>query len=389
MSSGDLKGQANEATHASSPSPDAHFASIQRGSDSPSNEHLPSISTPSISRTPISPEELETFPDSDHQYIAKSQHNYVYLPHYVHLNRADPAVKQFIPKLQSHLLSQLHQPNSSGACYNATDSGRHNLVIEHDRIYSHQLLRVNYTTYDVRRGQDIINPSTERCDIMLLAHEDVDEYFSIGSDNTPTERHMFWYARVLGIYHANVVDLRQGVNALPKRMEFLFVRWFGHDPEWSAGWAHRRLEQVGFVPDTDPDAFGFVDPNDVIRACHLIPAFAEGQTNSLLGWSKVARRSGDTADWERYYVNRFADRDMLMRYLGGGIGHRSMYRDARVPSPIPVGPLTESEDDNATVSSQTPSNPGEDGNAHDEETPDSDRDTDRDLEEAEEDCNNF
>ena len=27
-----------------------------------------------------------------------------------------------------------------------------------DRIYKHNLLRINHTTYDVRRSQDVINP---------------------------------------------------------------------------------------------------------------------------------------------------------------------------------------------------------------------------------------
>ncbi|KAL7281044.1 hypothetical protein ACG7TL_004346 [Trametes sanguinea] len=196
-----------------------------------------------------------------------------------------------------------------------------------------------------------------------------------------TERRLFWYAQVLGIYHANIIDLRDGLNALPKRMEFLFVRWFGHDPEWLAGWAHRRLEQVGFVPDTDSEAFGFVNPEDVVRACHLIPAFAEGRTTRLLGWSKIARPSGESDDWERYYVNRFADRDMLMRYLGGGVGHRSMYRDGQVPPPLPVGRLSETEDEVTTSMSSMSSNAWEEGDPQEPDTSGSDRDTDIDFNE--------
>ncbi|CDO78069.1 hypothetical protein BN946_scf184708.g3 [Trametes cinnabarina] len=246
------------------------------------------------------PEDLAAFPASDHHHIAKSQKNFVYLPHHLHRHQGDPALKDFLPKLQTHLLACLRD-NLTATNNTFTESDRRDLIIENDRIYSHQFLRINYTTYDVRRGQDLVNPSTERCDIMMLANEGL--HTSDTSDNNTTGR-LFWYARVLGIYHANIVDLRNGPLAIPRRMEFLFVRWFGRDPEWKAGWTVRRLDQIGFVPESDPDAFGFVNPGDVIRACHLIPAFAKGRTNLLLGKSKIARPSGACDDWERFYVNR-------------------------------------------------------------------------------------
>ncbi|KAI0642489.1 hypothetical protein C8Q79DRAFT_876754, partial [Trametes meyenii] len=269
---------------------------------------------------PNSESELAPFPESDHHHIAKSQRNHIYLSHYVHQHCGDRAIKDFILKLQTHLLARTrHNRNATDANFNESD--RRNLVIENEHIYSHQLLRINYTTYDIRHGQDLINPSTDRCYVMLLANEDPDAL----AEEEHAPQHIFWYAQVLRIYHANVIDLQvdNSLVATPHRMEFLFVRWFGYNHEWQAGWTHRRLDQIGFVPDTDPDAFGFVDPGDVICACHLIPAFAEGQTSRLLGYSKIARPSGESDDWERFYVNRFVDRDMLMCYLGGGVGHRA------------------------------------------------------------------
>ncbi|KAJ7053405.1 hypothetical protein C8F01DRAFT_926282, partial [Mycena amicta] len=84
-----------------------------------------------------------------------------------------------------------------------------------------------------------------------------------------------------------------------------------------------RLPKVGFVPDSDPYAFGFLDPNLVIRAAHLVPDFNSGQTNYLLDTldETIARSPGETADYQSFYVNIFPDRDMIMRYVGGGIGH--------------------------------------------------------------------
>ncbi|KAG6805196.1 hypothetical protein H0H92_000360, partial [Tricholoma furcatifolium] len=37
----------------------------------------------------------------------------------------------------------------------------------------------------------------------------------------------------------------------------------------------------------------------------------------------VRRPDEKDVDYERYYVNMFVDRDMYMRYTGGGIGHRN------------------------------------------------------------------
>lgn len=166
------------------------------------------------------------------------------------------------------------------------------ILIKNDRIYTHQLFHINYTTYDVRRGQDIIHIGTDHCDIMTLGNND-------------SSTHPFWYARVLGIYHADVIDNHPGQAGRAKRLEFLFVRWFGTEEGWDSGWDSCRLDRVGFVPDSDPDAFGFLDPQDVVRGCHLIPAFTEGRTTTLLrSPSRLARNKREDDDWERFYVNR-------------------------------------------------------------------------------------
>ncbi|KAL0572623.1 hypothetical protein V5O48_009342 [Marasmius crinis-equi] len=105
-------------------------------------------------------------------------------------------------------------------------------------------------------------------------------------------------------------------------MEFLWVRWFGTEPDYRSGSKTAKLPKIGYVPDDDELAFGFLDPEVVIRGCHLVPDFAGGKTDELLrANNSVARPPGVTEDWQNFYVMIFADRDMWMRYWGGGIGH--------------------------------------------------------------------
>ncbi|KAH7916940.1 hypothetical protein BV22DRAFT_968511, partial [Leucogyrophana mollusca] len=152
------------------------------------------------------------------------------------------------------------------------------------------------TGYDVRRGQDVVNPRTDHCNIMVLSN----------AGNLPGEEpsHPFSYARVLGIYHLNVIYT--GPDTLdyqPRRMEVLWVRWFEVVDEIPAGWEAHGLDTVRFAPMTEDDAFGFVDPADVVRGCHLVPAFARGRLHSDgIAMSSAAR---DANDWKYYYVNRY------------------------------------------------------------------------------------
>ncbi|KAG1740715.1 hypothetical protein EDD22DRAFT_959142 [Suillus occidentalis] len=79
---------------------------------------------------------------------------------------------------------------------------------------------------------------------------------------------------------------------------------------------------------THQHSFDFLDPSDVLRGCHIIPSFQKGKKHPEgLGVSGCA---GDSHDWREYFVNRFVDRDMLMRFhFGLGVGHvYSHYRGA-------------------------------------------------------------
>jgi hypothetical protein len=87
-------------------------------------------------------------------------------------------------------------------------------------------------------------------------------------------------------------------------MEFLWVHWFGVEPNYRSGTDTAHLPKIGFVPDTDDNTFGFLDPSLVVRGCHLVPAFAAGQTQSLLYTTAptAAQAPGEVDDWANYHV---------------------------------------------------------------------------------------
>jgi hypothetical protein len=152
-------------------------------------------------------------------------------------------------------------------------------------------LRVNYTTYDVQRDRDTINPRTS-------------SFVIVRSPETEAGAHPYWYCQILGIFHATVAHVT-AVDYTTATMDFLWVRWLGVEPGYRAGIKKARLPKVGFVHEADPYAFGFLDPAHVIRGAHLIPDFQRGRTNELLATRKVtaARAVDDTDDWTNYYVD--------------------------------------------------------------------------------------
>lgn len=194
--------------------------------------------------------------------------------------------------MKDHLLARLLNHTFDGDETPFSDEERRAVHIVDNRIYSAKVLRVNYTTYDVRRDQDSMNPRTH-ADVMVLSRE------------SGPNAHPYWYARILGVFHVRVVHLGPAAtNRSVQHIEFLWVRWFGMAPGHRYGSKAARLPKVGFVPDSDPLAFGFLDPSLVIRGCHLIPAFNEGRTSDLLTAILTAGRpAGEADDWVAFFVN--------------------------------------------------------------------------------------
>ena len=157
---------------------------------------------------------------------------------------------------------------------------------------------MNYTTYDLRRAQDSLNPRTH-ADFMTLSHED---------DPETQDQFPYWFGQIIGIFHAMVVYTGPSSQSLdPQHMEFLFVRWLRCNLNHHGGWKTKCLHRIGFVDGNDDTSFGFLDPQEIIQAVHLIPAFHYGRTPDFLPPSNFAHPPSDNnEDWQYFYVNQYA-----------------------------------------------------------------------------------
>jgi len=143
--------------------------------------------------------------------MGMSQHFPVHISTFLQKNKDDPAVKvssfssdsmptpfillaqDFFPKLRNHLLPHIQAAlrKEAKSCPKLTngmapdtgfplglDHGMNNFVFfKNKSIYRHKVVQFNFTMYDMRRGTDIVNPGTSRCNIMLLA--DLADSFSL------------------------------------------------------------------------------------------------------------------------------------------------------------------------------------------------------------------
>ncbi|KAG2155200.1 uncharacterized protein EDB93DRAFT_1247691 [Suillus bovinus] len=228
--------------------------------------------------------EMANNPQLQH-HIGQSEKMYDDFGQYLRDHKGDPAMRDFLPGLKTHILDRLEPETTQLPLERSALTDQHNTILfKRNQIYHHNLTRFNYTTYDIRRAQDVINTRTQHCNIMLLANHSDDGHYL--------------YAKVIGIHHINIVRVANVANS---RMG---LTYFGPSSLPAAGTPER----------------GFVDPGMVLRVCHIIPAFSQGQRNP--GESGISPLVGDKHDWHEYYVNSFIDRDTLMRFhYGLGVGH--------------------------------------------------------------------
>lgn len=83
----------------------------------------------------------------------------------------------------------------------------------------------------------------------------------------------------------------------------LWVRFYEFDSTYRAGLEAQRYYRVHFTRSASGEAFGFINPQDVLRATHLIPGFRCGRTKALLPSSLARWESEGDEDWMYYHVN--------------------------------------------------------------------------------------
>lgn len=204
-----------------------------------------------------------------------------------------------LPRIQQmHNLEQLadpqlfHTDSLPGVQATTPDSEVpiNSVSFKNNKLYRHNILCVNYTTYDVWRCQDVINPRTSHCDILVLANR---KKMSLD--------HHYRYGRVIGIFHTNVSYTGIGaIDHKARHIDFLWVCWF-HTLAPPKAWKTCELDCLAFVPLSCDGAFGFVDPAHVLHTCHIV--FLCGALHSdSIGISRLAK---DSQDYCKYYANRY------------------------------------------------------------------------------------
>ncbi|TEB31005.1 hypothetical protein FA13DRAFT_1629839, partial [Coprinellus micaceus] len=260
-----------------------------------------------------------------HHYIGPSKNAPVYISQFApNGNLLIKTIQGFLRHLKSHLLPRILRvmdPEIDDKTLQEDlrylDSSK--IVFKDDRIYTHRIMRIKYTTYDTRKDEDIIHLDTDQCNVMIL-----NPAYSRGSLGHP-----FSYGKVIGILHAEVGYVgcigHQGVEYDFYPLEFVWIRRYGVHP--ASG--DFKLDQAELLPIDAPASHCFVDPSDILRACHMVPNFDKGRRYyDGKGRSTIAN---DGSDWERYFINRFVDHDMLMRYEWGlAVGHTYAYKDAAI-----------------------------------------------------------
>lgn len=255
------------------------------------------------SRSSSSPATVEDVSPRQHYSVAKKDRDRIDLYALSAKHMGDPALKvgdgfpylfhftdglsqDFIMKLKDHLLARVLNKQYDAELPTFTTKDRDQLYIAEDRLEQRYSMSVYHTTYDLRRGKDRINMKNWT-NIMTLSHDGI---------------HPYAYARVLGIYGLDV--LHGPTMSDEARMNVLWVHWYEIDETHRAGWKAKRLYRVKPISTLEDGAFGFLDPEDIIRGSHLIPGFVLGHRTTSPSDPASLWDPEEESDWKTYYVNR-------------------------------------------------------------------------------------
>ena len=195
-------------------------------------------------------------------------------------------MQDFVIKLKDHLLARVLDKQYDAEPPIFTTKDRNVLYIRNNRIEQQYNMNIYYTTYNLRRGKDRIN-MRGRSHVMALSQDGI---------------HPYVYARVLGIFRLGVLHGPTMVDE--ETMNVLWVRWFRIDEAHRAGWKAKRLYRVKLIPSLEDGAFGFLDPEDVIRGAHLIPGFHHKRRRPSPDNPASIWDHEKESNWHAHYVNQ-------------------------------------------------------------------------------------
>jgi len=204
-------------------------------------------------------------------------------------------IKDFVKKLKNYILRWTSAPDPEITSYDhSTDEHQHHVKIVSGTLYRHKTLQLSYTTYDMQEDQDRIYQHRYP-DVMVLSDD---------------EEHPYLYGRVLDFFHA--IAKNDSPSTLLSAdndtavLQMAWVRWFKlNRPEGPSGFCSLRYPSVSFYEGHELDAFGFIHPDEIIRAVHLIPAFKLGRTKEYLGTPSMGRPEAKDGDWRAFHVNMY------------------------------------------------------------------------------------
>ncbi|KAJ7678649.1 hypothetical protein B0H17DRAFT_837558, partial [Mycena rosella] len=94
-------------------------------------------------------EDLPRTPPRQHHHISESKRSPLDVREFSSMMAGDRAVENFIPDLRSHLLSRLLGLPYDGDEAQFSSQDLIDVTFVRDRLYTHKVMRINYTTYDM------------------------------------------------------------------------------------------------------------------------------------------------------------------------------------------------------------------------------------------------
>lgn len=116
--------------------------------------------------------------------------------------------------------------------------------------------------------------------------------------------HPYIYIRIIAIFHVNIGNkalLGPQSVVTPIQKDIVWVHWFSIEDSSPLDETFMRLDRLSLTNIPDTDSNGSIHPEDIVRTCHIIPAFHYGRMSTMIPPSIAS----ESESYEYFYVNRF------------------------------------------------------------------------------------